>query len=108
MAYELYLKDGSREVMENDYEFAEFVRENLGNDCGAKILELKEAADYTKRKVHTDLEVYEEELDSHRSCFRDLLEALDNMNIALEKNRLNRGELCELARAMKTEISNYY
>ena len=108
MADELGLKGLNREVKEKDYEFADLIRENLGHDCGAKILELKEAADYTKRKIHTDLEAYEEELDSHRSCFRDLLEALDNMNIALEKNRLNRGELCELVREMKTEISNYY
>lgn len=108
MAEVLYLNDGTSEIIENDYEFAELIKERLGHDCCDKILDLKKAADYTERKIYTDIDVYESELESDRMGFRDLMDILEKMDFELSQKRINRNTLTKMIKDMKTEISNHY
>ena len=106
MADTLYLPDGSMEVLFSRDDFQRLVYEKLGYDAEQKLIEIINAADYTKAKVDTDLEAYESSLDSNTACFNDLLDNIEELKKLLQQKRLDRTKMFKLLDQMETQISN--
>ena len=100
MAHSIYMNDGSVEYILHEEEspgyyddFQKIIHEKLGRDAEKVIIQLRKAADYTEKKVNTDLTAYESQLESNTACFQEILEALQNLDNLLSKQRLNKTEL---------------
>lgn len=66
----------------------------------------EKAADYTSRKVNTDLVAFESSLDSNRRAFQDIqTEAAAIMEI-LQGNRVNRQKIAHSVKEIGKIISN--
>lgn len=52
----------------------------MGRDIGTAIQELIDAADYTERKIDTDVTAYESQLESFNSMCQKVLEIIKNIN----------------------------
>lgn len=85
------LKDGSVYTL---FEFRHF-------------LELVErAADYTDRKVNSDLIAYESDLDSNRRAFQDIQTEAAAIMEVLQGNRVNRQKIAHSVKEIGKIISN--
>lgn len=104
------LKDGSVHTLFEFRHFLELVDQYMGYDV-AKWLrtymeQAENAADYTTRKIDTDLVFYESDLESNRRAFQDIqTEAAAIMEI-LQGNRVNRQKIAHSVREIGKIISN--
>lgn len=109
MAETLQTPDGRLHVILNEDYFSELVDDYMGRECGqylkATINSLKEQADYTSRAIETDLNSYEEELNSNRYAFEDISFELDTIENLID-NRLNRKALAQAIKNIRNIISN--
>ena len=109
MAETLQTPDGRLHVILNENYFFELVDDYMGRECGQYLKEtislLKEKASYAAQAVNTDLNSYEEELNSNRYAFEDIATELNNIQ-QLINGRLNRKELGRIVHNIKSIISN--
>lgn len=71
------------------------------------IKDLRRAADYTERKVNTDLQAYESELSEHNKLFQDLNANLSRILQETQEKRIRRVNIADLANGCLREIANY-
>ena len=103
----LYLNDGSFEHIYDDGDFQRLIYERLGYDAEKVIKKLISRADYTKQKINTDLTAYESELESNRTAFTDINDALHEMfSYILKCKRLNKDNLLESIKQIQSIINN--
>lgn len=61
----VWLKNGKNfEILRNVHELKNLIEAEMGKDVASEVEKLIGAANYTERKVNTDLDVYESQLDS--------------------------------------------
>jgi hypothetical protein len=94
----IQLKDGTYERIESIEQLRYFIRDQLGEDVASvlvdKIEELQEQADYTKQKIHTDLDSYECSLESQKSAADDMNDYIEQaMNYIDTAKYINRDKL---------------
>ena len=113
MADSIHFTDGSVEYLfhkEGTPEFhAEFQRimyEKCGTDVESIIAEICKEADYTAKKLETDLTAYESDLDSNRDCFQEILQCIVQMKDLLSAQRLNKSTLLQLINHIETQINH--
>ena len=94
----IQLKDGSYEWIESIEQLKYLIKDSLGeyatNIIVDKIEELQEQADYTKQKIHTDLDSYECSLESQKSTADDMNDYIEQaMNYIDTAKHINRDKL---------------
>ena len=93
----LTLLDGSAEIICNDEEIKEVVYDNLGDDAAECIQRLIDKADYTTRKIDTDLMAYESSLESNTSAFLDIQYNIDELlSYVTKTKRMDRDKIKNL------------
>lgn len=104
----IYFNDGTFEHIRNDDDFQKLIYEKLGFDAEKIIKELRAKADYTQHKINTDLTFYESELESNRTAFTDVNDALnETLDYILKcKKTINKDKLIESIRNIKSIINN--
>lgn len=109
MAETLQTPDGRLHVILNEDYFSELVDDYMGRECGQYLKEtitlLKEKASYATQAVNTDLNSYEEELNSNRYAFEDIATELDTIEKLID-SRLNRKALAQAVKNIRRIISN--
>lgn len=88
----------------------ELVEDCMGYDA-AKWLEthvnqVERAADYTDRKVNSDLIAYESDLDSNRRAFQDIQTEAAAIMEVIQGNRVNRQKIAHSVKEIGKIISN--
>lgn len=66
----------------------------------------EKAADYTSRKVNTDLVAFESSLDSNRRAFQDIQTEAAAIMEVLQGNRVNRQKIAHSVKEIGKIISN--
>lgn len=66
----------------------------------------EKAADYTDRKVNSDLIAYESDLDSNRRAFQDIQTEAAAIMEVLQGNRVNRQKIAHSVKEIGKIISN--
>ena len=104
------LKDGSVHTLFEFRHFLELVDQYMGYDV-AKWLrtymeQAENAADYTSRKVNTDLVAFESSLDSNRRAFQDIQTEAAAIMEVLQGNRVNRQKIAHSVKEIGKIISN--
>lgn len=66
----------------------------------------EKAADYTSRKVNTDLVAFESSLDSNRRAFHDIQTEAAAIMEVLQGNRVNRQKIAHSVKEIGKIISN--
>lgn len=66
----------------------------------------EKAADYTSRKVNTDLVAFESSLDSNRRAFQDIQTEAAAIMEVLQGNRVNRQKIVHSVKEIGKIISN--
>ena len=88
------LKNGTYEFIQNNEQLADIIGRFMGNDVKGVVLDLISAADFTERKLDTDLESYEASLENHASTFNDIKDILnDSINQIEKSKRLDKNQL---------------
>lgn len=75
----MYLLDGSTEFCYSRNDFRNLISEKLGRDAEERLVKIIDEADYTTRKLDTDLISYEMTLDSYTACFNVLLDNIEEI-----------------------------
>lgn len=102
----LQLPDGSYEFIENDEQLRRLIVDKLGNDIGNKIDRLIAEADYTERKIHTDLDCYESDLDSWNCVGNDIMDIVFKLEEHIdESKRINKSFILECLNSIRREIN---
>lgn len=104
------LKDGSVYTLFEFRHFLELVEDCMGYDA-AKWLEthvkqVERAADYTDRKVNSDLIAYESDLDSNRRAFQDIQTEAAAIMEVIQGNWVNRQKIAHSVKEIGKIISN--
>lgn len=68
--------------------------------------QVEKAADYTSRKVNTDLVAFESSLDSNRRAFQDIQTEAAAIMEVLQGNRVNRQKIAHSVKEIGKIISN--
>lgn len=118
------LKNGKTKFITNEYDFRELILEELGAEAEYEYNEivlnemnnLREQADYTKQKIHTDLEAYESELELFESelelfsgVMRDILDFAKGLENYIEETGIankHRIRILKDLKSIRTEINN--
>lgn len=104
------LNDGSVHTLFEFRHFLELVEDRMGYDAAkwlrTHVEQAEKAADYTSRKVNTDLVAFESSLDSNRRAFQDIQDELICISNILRWKRMNRELLSDHVKRIKTIISN--
>lgn len=114
MAYSLFFNDGSVEYLFHQEgtpefydDFQKIIYEKLGREAENIIIELRKSADYTARKVNTDLTAYESQLESNTTAFQEILQVcLEMKNELVFSKRLNKQTLTEFIKQIQETINN--
>lgn len=106
-----YIKNGKNVVLYDDNDLIEEVREyneSLAKAIQDRIDELQWEADYTNKKIDSDLLSYEGSLEEDRSFFNDLKDCLNDLEQQLEQKRLNREKLRKTIYYIEQQLKNVY
>lgn len=110
MAEVMVLKDGSVETLLEPKDFQYLIEKYMGYDAETYfrnlVEELQTEADFTTKKLDTDLESYEASLESNTRCFNDLLDSIKEAVNLLDEKRLNKTQMGKLLDQMKKQINN--
>lgn len=88
------LKNGSYEFVDSNEQFSRLVEQNMGEDAKSYVNNLIEEANYTTRKIDTDLDCYEEDLYSQRSAAQEMNDSIIKaINYIKSSKRLDKSEL---------------
>lgn len=68
--------------------------------------QVERAADYTDRKVNSDLIAYESDLDSNRRAFQDIQTEAAAIMEVIQGNRVNRQKIAHSVKEIGKIISN--
>ena len=103
----VWLKNGNFEILRNVHELKNLIEAEVGKDVASEVEKLIDAANYTERKVDTDLGAYESHLDSFNAMCSDVLDILERLLKELESpRRLNRHALLKRVSGIKKLIEN--
>lgn len=104
------LKDDSVHTLFQFRDFLELVDQNMGMDAARwlenHVSQAEKAADYTTAKVNTDLQSYEANLDSNRTAFQDIQDAVDSIDDLLCESRVDRDKMAFHIGEIRKIISN--
>lgn len=104
------LKDGSVHTLFEFCHFLELVEDRMGYDAAkwlrTHVEQVEKAADYTSRKVNTDLVAFESSLDSNRRAFQDIQTEAAAIMEVLQGNRVNRQKIAHSVKEIGKIISN--
>lgn len=104
------LKDGSVHTLFEFRHFLELVEDCMGYDAAkwlrTHVEQAEKAADYTERKMNSDLVAYEADLDSNRTAFQDIQDAVDSIDDLLCESRINRDKIAFHIGEIRKIISN--
>ena len=107
MAHTIYLPDGSMEVLFNQNEdFLKLVEQHMGNDAAEIVSGMMDNTRYEEIKANSDLQNYEASLESNNCAFNDLLEELEHLENQLDKQRLNKNTIYDIAARCKKIVNN--
>lgn len=82
-------------------EISDMIRETIDD--------LKEKADYTAKKIDTDLNSYEAQLEGYNNAFCDVTENLNKLdNYISDSKRLDRNEILNVIGDIRKQISNVW
>ena len=88
----------------------ELVEDCMGYDAAkwlkTHVKQAERAADYTDRKVNSDLIAYESDLDSNRRAFQDIQTEAAAIMEVLQGNRVNRQKIAHSVKEIGKIISN--
>jgi len=103
----LQLSDGTYEYTRSVEDLKNLITNRLGSDVGYEIQELIEQADYTSRKVETDLDSYESSLESWNCAGNDILDIIDNLKSYIsDAKKIDRDKLLSSLERIEREINN--
>jgi len=103
----IHLKDGSIEFIDSNQQLQRLVEEHLGEDAGSEVEQLIADANYTERKIYTDLNSYESSLDSWNSAGYEIIADAQRAIEYIENNkRLDRNKLISFFQSIQTNINN--
>lgn len=110
---QIELPNGSKELITNDndlidiadrfvsYEYSKII-ENVVNTKSAE-------QQYAERKINTDLQNYETQLDEYNSCLQDLDEVVDKFEDYLaDSKRITRDKITDYVTQIRKLINEYY
>ncbi|MFR3181085.1 hypothetical protein [Dysosmobacter welbionis] len=104
------LNDGSVHTLFEFRHFLELVEDRMGYDAAkwlrTHVEQVEKAADYTSRKVNTDLVAFESSLDSNRRAFQDIQTEAAAIMEVLQGNRVNRQKIAHSVKEIGKIISN--
>lgn len=104
------LNDGSVPTLFEFRHFLELVEDCMGYDAAkwlrTHVEQAEKAADYTSRKVNTDLVAFESSLDSNRRAFQDIQTEAAAIMEVLQGNRVNRQKIAHSVKEIGKIISN--
>jgi len=111
MADTIYLSDGDTEViLDKGADYINLIRRKLGTDAakqiGQYIAGLQGDADYTQRKVKTDLDCYESSLESNRDAFQEVLDLVKSLKNNAWSARIDKQKLLLNLDMIETTICN--
>lgn len=108
------LKDGKNTIFaENERDLVYLIREYLSDDVSIwvedYIQKLIKEADYTDRKVNTDLNSYESQLENQNSAFSEISEQLDNLKEYIDDTtkKMTKKNVLGYIKSIE-DILNYY
>lgn len=91
----------------NPQEVKNLIEQNMGNDIAFLIQELIDAANYTEKKVDTDLDSYEASLESWNCVGTDILEIIQKCDTYLrESKRIDRDTIFHMMNEIEKLINN--
>lgn len=104
------LNDGSVHTLFEFRHFLKLVEDRMGYDAAkwlrTHVEQAEKAADYTSRKVNTDLVAFESSLDSNRRAFQDIQTEAAAIMEVLQGNRVNRQKIAHSVKEIGKIISN--
>ena len=104
------LNDGSVHALFEFRHFLELVEDRMGYDAAkwlrTHVEQAEKAADYTSRKVNTDLVAFESSLDSNRRAFQDIQTEAAVITGVLQEKRINREKIAHAIREIGKILSN--
>lgn len=99
----LEMPTGKVEIVFAMSDFLNLVEEEMGQASREIVQDLIDKADYTTRKLDTDLEAYEMDLESRTMCLQDVGEGLSEMR-KLTENRRVLTKIDNLCKKIDNEI----
>lgn len=106
-----FVKDNRNIVIFNENDLVEEVgayNSSLARLVQEMMYDLKKEADYTTRKINTDLVSYEGSLEENNSFFVELSESLERLDNLLSANRLNRKNILNEIRSIEKGLQQVY
>jgi hypothetical protein len=104
----IQLKDGTYEWVDGHEQFVRLVDQYIGLDAGRyvedELQSLSDQANYTSRKLNTDLESYEGSLEEQRSAADDMDSYItEAINYITDGKRMDKTKLVEMLNAAHRE-----
>lgn len=87
-------------------QFKQFIEEQCGSEAAIFVQDLIDKADYTTRKLDTDLNSYEGSLEEWNTVGNDILETTEKINTYLKKSkRIDRDTIFKMINEIKRTIN---
>lgn len=103
----IQFKNGSYEYINSNEDFRILIENEMGVESAKYVQELIDQADYTTRKVNTDLESYEASNESMMFAIQDAINDMESIvNMIEDSKRLNREELIKKLNSVLKNLSN--
>jgi len=102
----VWLKNGDLEILRDEDDLKLLIESEMGEDVAREVSKLIKAANYTDKKVNTDLRAYETQLDSFNEMCFEILDIITVLKECLQAPRLNRKEILNHVNRIKQAINN--
>ena len=111
MADVLTLKGtGEAAVLLKAHDIVDYVRRYMGNNAADYIRELidelEDADRETERRMNSDLDAYESQLDSNRNAFNDIHDCVERLQNEIEKSRCDKMKIANMLTEIEKIITN--